>query len=42
MIKNTPFQRIAFDDTFAKVKELIGDKKEKNIFYSTYILARNF
>ena len=29
MIKNTPFQRIAFDDTFAKVKELIGDKKRK-------------
>lgn len=29
MIKNTPFQRIAFDDTFEKVKELVGDKKRK-------------
>ncbi len=29
MIKKAHFQRIAFDDTFKKVKELIGDKKRK-------------
>lgn len=29
MVKNAHFHRVAFDDTFKKVKELIGDRKRK-------------